>query len=151
MPRLSILFVPLLLALTHCGTAPVTKSAMGLQPVSSAQLVISQAEVREGKLYVAGLLFSPLNTLTRAKVRRSGGTARITMTQAMLRFDGSPDFSAVVVLDSKIKSVVIGDDRQEIWNRTDGVIARPSDTAGQTQRAMQDLESRVQGAMRELD
>ncbi len=151
MSRLSLLFIPLIVTLTHCSTAPVTKSAMGLQPVGSAQLVISRAEVQDGKLYVAGQLFSPLNTLNRAKVKRSGGTARITMTQAMLRVDGSPDFSAVVVLDSKIDSVVIGNDKREIWNRSEGVKVQTSDTAGQTRRAMQDLESRVQGVMRAFD
>ena len=151
MNRLSFFIIPFCLLITHCSTAPVTKSAMGLQPVGSAQLVISRAEVRDGKLYVSGRLFSPLNTLNRAKVKRFGGTARITMTQAMLRIDGSPDFSAVVVLDSKIDSVVIGNDKREIWNRSEGVKVQVSDTSGQTQRAMQDLESRVQGVMRAFD
>ncbi|MEC5128881.1 hypothetical protein VSU19_19110 [Verrucomicrobiales bacterium BCK34] len=151
MSRSCILLFPLLLVLTQCSTAPVTKSAMGLQPVDSAQLVISRAEVQDGKLYVAGRLFSPLNTLNRAKVKRSGGTARITMTQAMLRVDGSPDFTAVVVLDSKINSVVIGKDRREIWNRSEGVKVQTSDTAGQTRRAINDLESRVEGVLRAFD
>lgn len=151
MSRSCILLFPLLLLLTQCSTAPVTKSAMGLQPVDSAQLVISRAEVQDGKLYVEGRLFSPLNTLNRAKVKRSGGTARITMTQAMLRVGGSPDFTAVVVLDSKINSVVIGKDRREIWNRSEGVKVQASDTAGQTRRAINDLESRVEGVLRAFD
>jgi hypothetical protein len=151
MTRSFLFLIPFLFLITHCSTAPVTKSALGLRPVGSAQLVISRAEVQGGKRYVSGRLFSPMNTLNRAKVKRSRGTARITLTQAMLRLDDSPDFSAVVVLDSKTSSVVIGNDRREIWNRTEGVKVATTDTAGQTQRAMQDLDSRVQGVIRAFD
>lgn len=134
-----------------CSTAPVTRSAMGTMPISSEQLLFESIEVVGEELHVSGMLFSPLNTVNKVKVSRFGRTAKVKMTQAMLREGGSRRFSVSVPIPSKVDQVVVGDDTRKIWSRAEGILIDTSDTSAQADRATADLERRVQGVMRAFD
>lgn len=125
------------------STAPVTKSAMGIQPVESEQLILRRVEIVGDHLVVEGALFSPLNTINRTNLQQFGKTTRIRMTQAMLRAEGSPEFRVTVPLPSKVQTVTIGKDNKPVWSRTGGILVDTSDVSGQTDRAAADLDNRI--------
>jgi len=140
-----------LLLVTGCSTSPVTRSAMGTMPISSEQLLFESIELAGEELQVSGMLFSPLNTVNRVKVSRSGKTMKVKMTQALLRDDGSRRFSVSIPISPEVDQVVIGDDARVMWTRAEGILIDTSDTSAQTDRATADLERRVQGVMRAFD
>lgn len=150
---IALLLSPLfLLTISSCSsTAPVTKSAMGIQAVTSEQLIFHRVDVVGEELVVEGVLFSPLNTINKTSVRGFGKTARIKMTQAMLRADGRPEFRIVVPIPPKVETVTIGKDNKPIWSRTSGVLVSTSDVDSQTDRAAADLNRRVNRVLDAFD
>ncbi len=129
--------------LSGCGTSSVTKSAMGIQPVTSQQLVFDQITVQGDTLAASGALFSALNTLNKAKVRRRGRSMEVTMTQAMLRDGGEKRFRFSVPIGPKIDKITVGKDREVIWTRADGVLIDTSKKELRTRAASDDLENRI--------
>lgn len=140
-----------LLASSCASTAPVTRSAMGIQPVESSQLILSSVREENNVVYVSGRLFSPLNTVSKTNVTQFGRDARITMNQAMLRTDGSQRFSFAIPLKPKTERVVIGKDKKVIWTRSGGARIDTADTEAQATRAAEDLEKRINRVIRAVD
>jgi len=132
-----------LLFLSACGTSSVTKSAMGIQPVTSQQLVFDQITVQGDTLVASGVLFSALNTVNKAKVRKRGRSMEVTMTQAMLRDGGQKQFRFTVPIGPKIDKVTVGKNREVIWTRADGILIDTSQKELRTRAATDDLENRI--------
>lgn len=124
---------------------------MGIMPVSSDQLIFQSIEVTGSELRASGSFYSPLNSINRVRVSRSGRTAKVKMTQAMLREGGDRRFSFTVPLLSKVDRVVVGKDAKTIWTRAEGVAIDTSDQETQTERASSDLQHRIQGVMKAFD
>ncbi len=139
------------IVLSGCSTAPIHKSAMGIMPVSSDQLVFQSIDIADNELRASGIFYSPLNSINQTRVSRSGQTMKVKMTQAMLREGGDRRFSFRVPLSAKIDRVVVGKDAKTIWTRAEGVAIDVSDQETQTDQAAADLQNRLSGVMRAFD
>lgn len=137
--------------LAGCSTAPIHRSAMGVMPVTSDQLVFQSIEVVGDELQANGIFYSPLNSINQTRMSRSGGTMKVKMTQAMLREGADRRFSFRVPLSPKIDRIVVGKDAKTIWTRAEGVAIDVSDQDAQAERAAVDFESRLRGVMGAFD
>lgn len=139
------------LSFAGCSTAPIHRSAMGIMPVSSDQLIFQSIDIFGNELRASGRFYSPLNSINRVRVSRSGRTMKVKMSQAMLREDGDRRFSFQVPLSAKIDRIVVGKDAKTIWTRSEGILVDTSDQRGQTTTAASDFQQRLGRVMRALD